>query len=264
MPSLDNTRIIENALDDIDIETLLTNETILENKKLLEHNSTVKFYTPIDAKIINKLNNCFNCDLKNEVPFRWVKGDTPPHTDTNIEGDHFNSHLVYLTDNAGKLKINNNEYNIKKGCGYIFDEGLIHETINTDDSFKLILGPFNSRGVMIGVPESTGWLNNINLSSVVLSPPFDRNIYSYTANVSSQLIDINLSFNFEVIFEGTDFYYIYTNDSFLERELPDTSDDSLYLILNEGVNTIIISLRDVGNPVRSYTCLLYTSDATDE
>jgi len=150
--------VIEYLLDDTEIESLTKNEIIIKNKLLVENDTnnykSLSFYLPLDNIIIDKINDKFKCNLKYnaEIPFKWVKGDTSQHTDKNNDGKHFDTHLIYLTDNQGKLKIDNTEYNINRGTGYIFNEGLIHETINTDDSLKLILGPFNVQGDMIG-PE---------------------------------------------------------------------------------------------------------------
>ena len=148
--------VIEYLLDDTEIESLTKNEIIIKNKLLVENDTnnykSLSFYLPLDNIIIDKINDKFKCNLKYnaEIPFKWVKGDTSQHTDKNNDGKHFDTHLIYLTDNQGKLKIDNTEYNINRGTGYIFNEGLIHETINTDDSLKLILGPFNVQGDMIG------------------------------------------------------------------------------------------------------------------
>ena len=197
-----NTKIIENILNDDEIELLLNHETVLKNKSLIENNNNnnnnnhnnAKFTIPINNNMIDKLNNKLNCNLNynQEIPFRWVKGNTPAHTDKSIEGIHFNTHLVYLTDNNGKLKIENNEYSIKKGCGYMFKAGLMHETINTEDSLKLILGPFNNKGNVVGV--AIGNLTSLTLSSGTLSPSFNIYEYSYTVNVPYNISNIDISF----------------------------------------------------------------------
>ena len=243
MPALDNTQIIENVLDDNDIESLLTNETILEYKKQLEQNNIVKFYFPVKTEIINKINNSFSCHLEsNEIPFKWVKGDTPPHTDTCVEGNHFNTHLVYLTDNAGKLKIKDNEYNITKGCGYIFNEGLIHETINTDERFKLILGPFNTRGDMIGPPDDSDTLISlfVKISSGTLSPEFDMNIDSYTANVSYDTANVIID---TILLHSGNIYFIININGV--DNFKDLNNSSTNVSLNYGDNIInLLYYRD--------------------
>jgi hypothetical protein len=151
-----NVQVIENILDDSEIESLMKNEIIIKNKLLVENDTndykSLSFSLPVDNVIIDKINDKLKCKLhyNKDIPFKWVKGDTSQHTDKNDEGEHFDTHLIYLTDNSGKLKIDNSEYNITRGSGYIFNEGLVHETLNTDDSIKLILGPFNVQGDMIG------------------------------------------------------------------------------------------------------------------
>ena len=140
-------KLIENILNENETELLLNNEIVIKHKNLLEmdknKHKSINFSILLTPDIIDKLNNGFSSNLKynTEIPFKCVKGDTVTHSDKSNEGEHFITHLVYLTENSGKFKIDNREYSIKKGCGYIFDEGLVHETINTQDTFKLILGP---------------------------------------------------------------------------------------------------------------------------
>jgi hypothetical protein len=82
---------------------------------------------------------------------RWVKGDTPAHQDTGISG-FTHTHLVYLTDSDGDLAVDGVMYPIRRGYGYIFPEGVSHETVGTDaDSEpRLLLGPMSETGFAVG------------------------------------------------------------------------------------------------------------------
>lgn len=89
------------------------------------------------------------------IPMRWVKGDTPAHHDTGISS-FTHTHLVYLTDSVGDLLVDGVMYPIRRGYGYIFSEGVSHETVGTDaDSEpRLLLGPISETGFTVGVAPS--------------------------------------------------------------------------------------------------------------
>jgi hypothetical protein len=196
-----NTEIIEDVLNNEEIELLLNNEIVKTNKQLLDiHDNkekTIKFNVVLNEHMIDKLNTRLKCNLSynSDIPFRWIKGNTPAHIDKDYEGNQSNTHLVYLTDNSGKLLIDNKEYPIRKGCGYIFDEGLEHETIDTEHSVKLILGPFNYKGDALGIV--TAILTDLQITPGTLTPSFNSSIYNYTVIVdnSTTTVIITLATN---------------------------------------------------------------------
>lgn len=107
--------------------------------------------------IKSKLSTHFGLHLDNiqSLPMRWIKGDTKPHMDRDLSGKSFNrTHLVYLTNNSGSLRINNESYPITQGSGYSFDEGLHHETIDTGIEPRLLLGPMSESCMAVGIPIS--------------------------------------------------------------------------------------------------------------
>jgi hypothetical protein len=196
--------LIRNILNDEDIELLINNETVLNYKRKIEEENnngkykSIVFYLPINNEsIINKINNNFKCNLTVESPisFKWISGDTPPHIDG--ANNQFNTHLIYLTENTGKLKINKEEYPILKGCGYIFNEGLIHETIDTYNSLKLILGPFSynkSLGFKGGVAD-IGTVDGI--AALARTSIISINAYNIKKNsTNSNNFDFDISLNF--------------------------------------------------------------------
>ncbi|NBV42570.1 hypothetical protein EBR96_07365, partial [bacterium] len=89
------------------------------------------------------------------IPMRWVKGDTPAHHDTGISG-FTHTHLVYLTDSVGDLVVDGVMYPIRRGYGYIFSEGVSHETVGTyaDSEPRLLLGPISETGFAVGASPS--------------------------------------------------------------------------------------------------------------
>jgi hypothetical protein len=93
-----------------------------------------------------------NLDDFATIPMRWIKGDTKPHMDIGVKSFE-NTYLAYITDSEGEIRIEDKYYPITKGSGYIFEEGLIHETINTGDHPRLLLGPMNNAGFAVGAPQ---------------------------------------------------------------------------------------------------------------
>jgi hypothetical protein len=80
---------------------------------------------------------------------RWIKGDTAAHKDKG-EKQFINTYLVYLTDSSGHLIIDGQSYPITAGDAHIFNEGLEHSTINTENSERLMIGPMSESGFRVG------------------------------------------------------------------------------------------------------------------
>lgn len=83
------------------------------------------------------------------IPMRWIKGDTAAHHDTGVS-EFTRTHLVYLTDSVGRLIIDGMEYPIRRGDGFIFSEGVSHETSDTSSEPRLLLGPMSETGFAVG------------------------------------------------------------------------------------------------------------------
>jgi hypothetical protein len=73
---------------------------------------------------------------------RWIKGDTQPHVDVG-SSNFQNTYLLYLNDSPGELIVDSQPYPIQANTGVIFNEGLSHETNNTEGVPRLLLGPMN-------------------------------------------------------------------------------------------------------------------------
>jgi len=85
----------------------------------------------------------------NEVPMRWIKGDTAPHIDSGATA--FNTtYLMYLNNSPGELVVDTASYPITQNTAYVFDEGLLHETLHTEYAPRLLLGPMNEMGMSVG------------------------------------------------------------------------------------------------------------------
>jgi hypothetical protein len=78
-----------------------------------------------------------------------MRGDVPPHTDRAHDGRAFAyTHLIYLSDSSGFLRIGKDEYAIRAGDAYCFSEGTSHGAFGTTE--RLIMGPFSESSVPVG------------------------------------------------------------------------------------------------------------------
>jgi hypothetical protein len=163
------------------IDYLLNLPNVLNAKTKIDKKSNGLEYFNIilTSEIRDILQNNFGLNLENinSIPMRWIKGDTLPHIDNGI--NHFeNTHLIYLTDSQGELNIDGKSYPIVKNCGYVFSEGLKHETINTGYEPRLLLGPMSEIGFSVG-------------AAVILTGPGNSTIYIRQNNDN-----IEFSFNY--------------------------------------------------------------------
>jgi hypothetical protein len=83
------------------------------------------------------------------IPMRWIKGDTAPHIDTG-RSTFQNTYLLYLNDSPGGLIIDSHSYPIEANTGFVFNEGLSHETQGTGHVPRLLLGPMNELAEPVG------------------------------------------------------------------------------------------------------------------
>jgi len=82
------------------------------------------------------------------IPMRWIKGDTAPHIDRGASAFE-NTYLVYLSDSPGDFIIDSHSYPIEANSGFVFHEGLSHETQGTEGP-RLLLGPMNEFAQPVG------------------------------------------------------------------------------------------------------------------
>jgi len=144
--------VYENVLNDEELSFILTHSLTISSRELLTtNNNVIKFYIKLPITIKNSLKNAIGLDLYNikDVPMRWIKGDTKPHIDMG-EDVFLNTYLIYVTDSTGNLIINSNEYNISRGKAFVFNEGLAHETKNTENNIRLMIGPMSESGFVVG------------------------------------------------------------------------------------------------------------------
>jgi hypothetical protein len=149
-------RIIDNVVSEEDIQTIMNLERVIEHRKMIGNSTGYKriyFETVLPESIIQKINKGFDLHLdpNRAIPFKWLQGDNPKHSDKDPNNQTAKTHLIYLTDNEGKFILERQEYEIKKGRGFIFPPGALHETRGTHGSPKLLIA-INEKGECMGIP----------------------------------------------------------------------------------------------------------------
>lgn len=138
------------SADDIDYILALP-EVISAQAKLNTTSSPVYFTIPLTDSIRTALSSRLGLDLSavSEIPMRWMKGDTAPHIDVGST-EFENTYLVYLNDCPGELIVDTNSYSIAANTGVVFNEGLLHKTLNTGNIPRLLVGPMNEFASPVG------------------------------------------------------------------------------------------------------------------
>ena len=150
-----------NALSNDTIEWIVSHEEVSSAKsRLLDRvssstaspdNSKSEYFTiPMTTALRDELFKTMGLPLSylSSVPMRWMIGDTPAHNDHGV-ADFTNTYLVYLTNSPGNLVVDGASYPIRRGYGYVFSEGLTHETVGTAEP-RLLLGPMSELGFAVG------------------------------------------------------------------------------------------------------------------
>lgn len=134
---------------------------VLSTKAELElrASGSAYFSIPITDSIRTTLNTRFGLHLEDAVPMRWIKGDIAPHTDVG-KSTFQNTYLVYLNDSPGELVVDSQSYPIQSNTGYVFNEGLSHQTQNTENAFRLLVGPMNELVEPVGGSPPVTYYNN--------------------------------------------------------------------------------------------------------
>ena len=134
-------------------EKLANTDVAAMNNSISEH-----FTVPLTYTVRTALLEIMGLQLssRTSIPMRWIAGDTLAHHDVGCS--HFSdTYLVYLTSSQGNLVIDGVAYPIQRGYGYVFSEGLIHETVGTVTTTttataepRLLLGPISDIGFLVG------------------------------------------------------------------------------------------------------------------
>lgn len=197
--------IISNVLSEDDINYILNLPEVIEAKESIDSkiNGSVYFSISLTTSIKNTILEKFGLEI-DSVPMRWIKGDTHPHIDTGSK-QFQKTHLVYLTDNPGKFLLEYNEYDIKKGSGFVFNEGISHETINTGLEPRLLLGPMSEEGLAVGygIGVEGGTIVYIKQDGINLVYSIDQSNWipiSFGPGVGFPITNINTSKGFVKVY----------------------------------------------------------------
>lgn len=213
-----------NVLSNEEVHYLNNHPEVLLARSSLDSNPSgmVYFSLVIPNSIRDTLQSRFGLDIPIDakIPMRWIKGDTAPHIDRGSL-NFKNTYLLYLNDSPGEIIIDSQSYPIQSNTGFVFNEGIPHESKYTENVPRLLVGPMNEHVEPVGgsvtfyYPSETDALNNTNLiigygSYTIYSVsgyntwriaststgPSPQNIVYYVGNV--------------LIGDGiTDFYYLY-------------------------------------------------------
>jgi len=134
------------------------------NKKIIADNtgSDLKvFYIDIDEETRTYINTKLGVDIGTKVPLRITSTDIDEHADVRLDTkESDDTYIIYISDPGNtKLILDGQEYPLHKNTAFKFGSDVLHSTIDTNIS-RTMLGPFNRKGVMMGMaePEADWWL----------------------------------------------------------------------------------------------------------
>lgn len=153
------TSIYKNVFSNEELDYLNNHPEVLLAKSSLDSKLSGKIYfsVPITNSIRDTLQSQFGLDLSqtSQIPMRWIKGDTAPHMD--IGSSNFkNTYLLYLNDSPGQLIVDSESYPIEHNTGFVFNEGIYHESKYTENVPRLLLGPMNEFVQPVGILPTPG------------------------------------------------------------------------------------------------------------
>jgi hypothetical protein len=180
--------VYNNILSSEDIEYLIQHEeTIAAKSKLdslrvdslhVDSLDVVNFSLELTDSIKKVIHEQFGLIISS-VPMRWIKGDTPEHTDTSsLDFEH--TYLIYLTDSIGEFVLDNASYPIIKNTAFKFNEGISHKTINTGDIPRLLLGPMNEFGIKVGIVSGIAYFELLDSEEETLGYQIDGSSGTFT------------------------------------------------------------------------------------
>ena len=145
--------IYRNLLSNEELDYFNNRHEVLVAKASLDsrQSGSVYFSVPINDSIRSTLQSRFglNLSVDSKIPMRWIKGDTSPHVDVGASTFQ-NTYLLYINDSPGNLVIDSQSYPIEANTGFVFNEGITHETQYTENVPRLLLGPMNELADPVG------------------------------------------------------------------------------------------------------------------
>jgi len=169
-----------------DIEILHELPEVLQAKsELTDVNKKVSFYITPTERIRNAISTQLGLNLTDvdKIPMRWIIGDTESHIDTGTS-KFSNTYLMFLNDSPGELVLDNTSYPITQNTAFVFNEGIVHQTINTGGVPRLLLGPMNELGEPVGAPSAILYYANESDAINYSNPIAYSSTYYTLGNVS--------------------------------------------------------------------------------
>lgn len=210
-----------NIFTQSDVEYIVTLPDVIVARKKLETTSQVYFTIQLTETIRNAIQTRLGLDMSSisEIPMRWIQGDMAPHIDigtTRFE----NTYLVYMNDSPGELRIDTSSYPITSNTGFVFHEGISHETRNTTGVPRLLLGPMNEHGMAVGAavayyPTEQDALADTNRIAftydyTIISVPGFANGCKIASNSTGTSSMVNV-YTVGTVLNGTGSYFLYPN-----------------------------------------------------
>ena len=173
------TSIYTNVLSNEELDYFNNRPEVITAKASLDskQSGNIYFSVPINNSIRDTLQSRLglNLSVDSKIPMRWIKGNTEPHVDTGAS--HFqNTYLLYLNNSPGNFILDSQSYPIQANTGFVFNEGLSHETQSTENVPRLLLGPMNELAEPVGAgtglyyyPTEVDALANTNILGYSLS-----------------------------------------------------------------------------------------------
>lgn len=143
----------KNVLSYEDLHYINSHPEVLSAKASLDTRSSgmVYFSVPLTVSICDALQSRLGLDIGSysHIPMRWIKGDVAPHVDVATSVFQ-NTYLLYVNDSPGELIVDSQTYPIQSNTGFVFNEGLSHETLYTENVPRLLIGPMNEFAQPVG------------------------------------------------------------------------------------------------------------------
>jgi len=147
--------LYQNVLSEDELEYLNNRPEVLLAKTSLDAKTSgmVYFSVPVTESLRATFQSRFGLEIPadSQIPMRWVKGDTAPHIDVGTSPFQ-NTYLLYLNNSPGEIVIDSLAYPIQTNTGFVFNEGLSHETQHTENMARLLVGPMNELIQPVGSP----------------------------------------------------------------------------------------------------------------
>ena len=156
-------QLFPDVLTAADIQYLNGLPEVAAARSRIEGGASVAYFTlTLTDSIKATLQERLGLDLStvNQVPFRWIRGDTAPHTDVGSSAFD-TTFLLYLNDSPGEFVLESQSYPIVANTAFVFNEGLRHETLHTGAEPRLLLGPMSEAGMSVGGAPIT-YFSNLN------------------------------------------------------------------------------------------------------